>query len=448
MAISMKLPHIDKRANGRLRFRRRYPKDVVERLGEPAMQRHFRNLSGSAFQREYSGFLSEFEQIVDDARRKGTPNDLRVGTERWGEALAEAGTMLAGITGLEDDEITARGLLAEGLAQRGADPQVIRAVLAPNSGSPQATFEDAVKMYQRENLEVDDQAGFVRLERTCRRLADALGPLNQINIVKLRREHGHKFRDHLLGLTKADGEPLAIKTVEREIIIASAIITLGIRELDLEGKAANPFRNLSLPKEAARAVDKRSPLTGELIDALTVKLEAGRNRDMEGAWKLLVGTGCRLGEVAGLERGDLDLEGLTPCVHIRPNGTRRLKTDASIRSVPLVGETLEVVSKIVSTLDSDDTTPVFPRYARPRGSDALSAALNKHLRKLTSDKRYVAYGARHRLSDLLRASGAPKDVLDRILGHTLGNAGATAYGSLEVRLKVDAEWMSKALSKT
>ena len=34
MALRTKIKHIDKRANGVLRFRRRFPKDVGEALGE------------------------------------------------------------------------------------------------------------------------------------------------------------------------------------------------------------------------------------------------------------------------------------------------------------------------------------------------------------------------------------------------------------------------------
>ena len=48
MALSTKIKHVDKRPNGVLRFRRRFPKDVVEVLGEPALQVHIKNREGLA----------------------------------------------------------------------------------------------------------------------------------------------------------------------------------------------------------------------------------------------------------------------------------------------------------------------------------------------------------------------------------------------------------------
>ena len=58
----------------------------------------------------------------------------------------------------------------------------------------------------------------------------------------------------------------------------------------------------------------------------------------------------------------------------------------------------------------------------------------------------VSYGCRHRVSDKLRAVNTPAEVRDRILGHAAAGIGAGVYGSTEVRLKMDSEWMERALN--
>ncbi|WP_170446244.1 hypothetical protein [Ruegeria arenilitoris] len=68
MALQTKIKHIDKRPNGVLRFRRRFPKDVAEALGENFLQVHVRNTEGLAFHREYHAIMNEFERIVRETR--------------------------------------------------------------------------------------------------------------------------------------------------------------------------------------------------------------------------------------------------------------------------------------------------------------------------------------------------------------------------------------------
>jgi len=68
MAIVMKIKHVDELNNGVLRFRRKFPKDVAQYLGQPTLQVHIRNREGLAFQREYTAILREFDRLVADAR--------------------------------------------------------------------------------------------------------------------------------------------------------------------------------------------------------------------------------------------------------------------------------------------------------------------------------------------------------------------------------------------
>lgn len=89
---------------------------------------------------------------------------------------------------------------------------------------------------------------------------------------------------------------------------------------------------------------------------------------------------------------------------------------------------------------------LFPRYVYEGGPDAVSQALMKHLRKLTTNKRHVIYSLRHNMKDLLVSAGVPERDEHRILGHSLGGVGNRVYGEDEAKLKAATEAMTPAHS--
>lgn len=205
--------------------------------------------------------------------------DTRSTTERWHEALLKAEGLVAETTGLEDDETFARDMIAKGLAQRGkVDPLLHKALVDPTAGPPEVTLEDAAHLYAKDNGLTKDRNEMVRLERNLSRLRDTLGPLDKFPLKGLRREHGRKFMNHMLSLTKSNGEPRALSTVQREGNVITAIINHGLREYDLAADVANPFASLPWPEEDARSVDKRLPFLMPLCQPLKSARAEGRPR--------------------------------------------------------------------------------------------------------------------------------------------------------------------------
>ena len=60
---------------------------------------------------------------------------------------------------------------------------------------------------------------------------------------------------------------------------------------------------------------------------------------------------------------------------------------------------------------------LFPNYAKPRGNDSASAAVNKRLK--TWD--ITSHCFRHAMKDRLRNADVPKDIRDEIQGHGSGD---------------------------
>ncbi|MDQ2091057.1 tyrosine-type recombinase/integrase [Marimonas arenosa] len=441
--MTIKIKHVDQLKNGVLRFRRKFPKDVAEALGKPTFQVHIRNREGQAFQREYGAILRKFDGIVADTRDRLAGIDTRSPVTRWHEALLNAEGLVAEAVGLEDDEQFARHLLVKGLAQqKGIDPLLIRALKNPKAAPPRATLLDARTRYEKDRGIVGNKDEMVRSERTWRRLTEALGPLDQVSLVELRRNHGTDFKDHLLDYRKSNGEPMAIGSCKRETDIIAAAINHAFVEFDIEDKR-NPFEGLPWPKEDTRAVNKKLPLSDDLIEVVQARLDRGRTEELGSLWRLLRATGMRLGEAVGLVVKDFELAGEVPCVHVRPNVIRTLKTAASERTIPLVGRGLKVAQELVSR-DQPGNTPVFPRYARKRGADTASAALMKAVRAETKDKKMTVHGLRHRVSDDLRDAGAPVEVRHGFLGHASQAVAETTYGSPLARLKEFERWARRA----
>jgi len=432
---------------GRKRFRRRYPKATSKALGEDFFQVPMKAREGAALVAEQERLVAAFEKIVAKSRESAGQVSKK---ERWEDALKEAEAMLSAIKGglSEDDR---REVLADELHRIGADPVLVKAVAAPQSDAPPVTMLDAKEMYRRERMNgADGRNQKNRLERVCKRLEASLGPLDKLPLVKLKREHGRKLRDHMLQAPAKGkkGRLLSPSSVRRELDMISAMTKLAITEFDLQGQLVNPFEGLSVGKvdEAPQTEwERRDPLPDEVLFEMRKRLKENvRTPELGLIWRILSGTGCRGAEVVGLRVEDVQVVHKYPHIWVRWHEDRRVKTAVSNRQVPLVGDALLAATEALKLADGHHM--LFPRYAREAGPDAASQALMKHLRAVTKDPRHVVYSLRHNIKDSLVAAGVSERDENRILGHALGGLGDRVYGGGEMRLKAAYEAMEKALS--
>ncbi|WP_298912166.1 hypothetical protein [uncultured Roseobacter sp.] len=351
MALSTKIKHVDKRPNGVLRFRRRFPKDVAEMLGEPALQVHIKNRDGLAFHREYQAIMQEFDRMVSEVRSRIDGNDTRLPIERWYEALLKREKLASETIGLEEDPEFAAREIAKGLSEQpNTDPLLLKALVNPDADAPELSLQDAKMMYARDKRFPDNE--IVRLDRITRRLEEALGPLDEVTLEGLRRDHGRRYMDLMLKTTKSDGQPLSVATCSKESKIIAAMVNHAMREGDIDTK--NPFIGLPWPKDTGPKVNKKLPLPDGLIENVEERLKEGRTKELPVMWRLLKGTGMRLGEIAGLCYEDIVLDAETPHILVRPNAIRDHKTASSNRSVPLAGGTLTAAEEALEGVGSGE----------------------------------------------------------------------------------------------
>ena len=260
----------------------------------------------------------------------------------------------------------------------------------------------------------EDPSLKARIERIRKDLVIALGK-NRVEwtpLADITRADANTFRDHLL-------TRMAPNSVVRTVGVIKAAINHVIIENDLDQR--NVFQGIKI-KGAGASRDDRLPMSDAQLDNLLPEYEG--NPTAYALLLCLADTGARRAEIVGLEAQDIDLEACY--LHIRQNSLRRLKTKTSERTIPLSPRATQCLREHQG--EASGAAPLFPHYARPRGSDAASAMMMKRLRAQISDKKITMHSLRHRMKDKLRNTGCPEAISLAILGHST-NTVAANYGS-------------------
>lgn len=448
--MTVKLEHVDKTDSGGWRYRRRVPKRLVDVVGRGWFRYYFKAKTEAALVAEYPKAQAAFAKMEREGEASLSAVETQSPREAWFAAKVEADAMTAAVVGLENDEddYDRREVVAESLRGVKGKALTIAALMDPERPAPAHTLQDARNIYLRERLG-DDEDGRKRLDRVFKRVEEALGDLTKLPLSGLKREHARKVRDLMLQSEKKGGGKLSPATVERELNLVTAVVSLALREFDLAGSVANPFEKLSVGSTGKEALqnesDKRDPLPADVIKAMRERLSSGAVRlpEIGLIWRMLEGTGCRMSEVTGLLVDDVDVTGELPHLRIQWNEDRRLKTQVSIRSVPLVGDALAAAKEALEL--PREGRALFPRYSGKRGGDGASQILMKHLRTITTNPRHTNHSLRHNMKDWLVTADVPELVQNLLLGHTLGGEGNTAYGGDRAKLVVTTKALKKAL---
>jgi integrase len=346
MVATVKLKHVDKTDSG-WRYRRRVPKRLVEIVGDDWFRHYYRARTEADLVAEYPKGDAAFAKMKREAEACLGAVETQSPREAWFAAKIEADAMTAAVVGLENenDDYDRREVVAESLRGVAGKALTITALMDPERPAPAYTLQDARNIYLKERLG-NDEDGRTRLDRVFKRVEKALGDLTKMPLSELKREHAGKVRDFMLQSEKKGGGTLSPATVERELNLVSAVVSLALTEFDLDKIVANRFEGLPVTTGGKEGLqnenDKRDPLPADVIKAMRERLSSGAVRlpEIGLLWRLLEGTGCRMSEVTGLLVDDVDVTSDLPHIRIQWNEDRRLKTQVSIRSVPLVGDAL------------------------------------------------------------------------------------------------------------
>lgn len=302
-------------------------------------------------------------------------------------------------------------------------PSQVKALELFKRGAQARRLSHIFDSYKRTHPKANKENFVLKEGREWQKLVDLVG---DIPVEDLNRGHAHSFIADQLGKGNKTS------TVRRSLNSLNAILNEGIRELGL--KVVNPFAEIRIQGEGEDAKEIKVPTPEELAGIVS----KFKNDTTATALIILIqmATGARVGEISGLAVSDVVLNHAIPHLTIRPQPWRSLKTKASIREVPLVGLALEAAKTAVKLAGA--SKGLFPQYAKERGNDSASQAVNKRLAQWG----ITSHGFRHAIKDLLREVGCHKDIRDAIQGHAARDI-ADQYGKGHT-LKTMAEWLTKA----
>lgn len=463
MGICVKLNNLKDLGGGKYEFRKPYPPSLRADLGQQLRERGtFRN--DKDLVRWHTSLTDRWEKTVA-AQRALKSMPTATARQQWAAALVRADSLAAGAVGLEADE--ARAIVADTiLARYSEDPEdgepigvsaedsvTVNALRNPDAPPPEPTLRDAMMEYLKERVgdtkgrRGRNSAGSV--ERVFSYAFEALGNRADAPLSTLGNADGLRVRDFMLERGRQGGGKVKPSSVRRELNSLSAAMALAIKNFDLELKAKNIFKRIEIPGLADDdEADMRDPLPVAVIAGISERLASQKERKdsalptLRLIWRLLVGTGCRVSEIAGLRLADVELNGPTPHLRVRWNEDRRVKTRTSVRSVPLCGDAYTAAEEAVKL--AGKTNALFTRYGGPTGGNNASAALMKHINAVSSNPKHVAHSLRHNMADWLRLSEAPDRPAKLILGHSLGGVGDRIYGGKPADLRATRSAMLAA----
>lgn len=212
---------------------------------------------------------------------------------------------------------------------------------------------------------------------------------------------------------------------------------LSVIDKALETEFASPWARLNLKGTAKTKSKKRLPYPNEFVQAEILRPGALDNVNFEARmiFYCLIETGARPSEICNILPAQIHLEAELPYIDIIETDGRILKTESSVRMIPLVGVSLWAMRQVPNG---------FPSYRDKE--DSFSATMNKALRtnKLKPTPRHTVYSMRHTFQDRILAAGASDRLQTDLMGHEFGRPkygdGAELKQKLELLERIKFQW--------
>lgn len=305
-----------------------------------------------------------------------------------------------------------------------AAPRDTAAVLG-GVDQPKLTVRQAMKLYVEE-IAVDEMQGLSEAQRDNYRKVKNISAemfcavVGDKPLLDITRADALKFYKHFQERMKTEG--ISGNTANRRFGNMRKLFREYCRHMQLDLR--NPFAELSftdskilrktvLPFEPAYIRDKF--LHGDAL--------AGLNTQARQIFLVLIETGCRPSEICNLAPEQIHLKADVPHLSIVFREDRGLKTENSVRDIPLVGVALEVMK----------LAPAGFHQYRDKETN-FSNAVMKFLRsnKLLPSVNHRVYSLRHSYEKRMLEAGYDDEFRRRILGHDTnrpeyGDGGSLAW---------------------
>lgn len=342
----------------------------------------------------------------------------------------------------------------EAIMPTSTPPEVEDAVLGVVE-QPKDRYQDALRIYMEgpgKKVIADMSPNQFRIwsnipKRAIRRFVEVVGdkPLTEIS-----RSDAVAFYRFWLGKIvpdDEDSETMHPSSGNRELGELRKLYREYFSFIHNDVTRANPFSGLGFKEDGS---DPRPPFPVEWIERHFLKRGPldGMNDEARAILLAMIETGCRPSEICNLTPNAIVLDADTvPHIRIRPRkrgdrknpevkkyGPQKVKSAASVRSIPLVGVALQVFKKFPEG---------FPRYRDKTGT--ASQTINTYLEEnqLLPSPAHTLYGLRHSFEDRMKRANIDYEVRMGIFGHSVPrptygeDGGMTWRHSLLEDMKLD-----------
>ena len=329
------------------------------------------------------------------------------------------------------DEIARRVLALSKAVESEAPNAAFQAdALLGGSEQPSPSVIEALEIYF-DDIAIDEQYNKSDHQkyqwRKVKRLSisyfvEAVGDLPLADIT---REHAQKFQrywiDRMLRPKKGE-KAVTPNTANRHLGNVRVLYSAYFKHIGDETRP-NPFRNMFFKGKTrveVPAFENDWVRTRILVpDALS-----GLRPDLQLAVLLLIETGCRPSEIINLQPEDIRIDDEVPFISIKPRRKREIKTESSIREIPLVGVSLEAARRAPQG---------FPHYHDR--NELFSASVMKAFksRGFFPTPMHRVYSFRHSFEKRMQEENIDYGLRCLLMGHRTDRPAYGDGGSLSYR---------------
>ncbi|MBY4676495.1 tyrosine-type recombinase/integrase [Marinobacterium arenosum] len=397
-----------KHSDGPYYYRRRVPKDIAPKLGKTFNVIALRTRDKLLAAKRIAKLTRQDDELWYRMRNGLATNSAREAAQ----ALLESFDLEARAANEQQDREIHVDVFLESLERKvpgnehpadHLDDHELRA-LAIIQGKEEFSLSDAKQVYLKKRDGLETRADNRKLRNATDSSFDlVIGAIGDRSLKQYRRKD---VSEVIHGALVAG---LKTTTIKRRLGVVRAAVNELIKEYELDG-LRNPFADFEIPK-LGQDSDERASLNAEQVQKLRAYV-ASNNTDSANIIGMLLDTGARIAEVVGLWRDDVVLDAEVPHVVFHENPMRRLKTKASKRKIPLVGDALKAAQR---ALEKPGEDALFSRYMTQTKvkNDAASAAVNKVLKRLDCQ---TAHCMRHTMRTRLRNADVPEPRAKEIQG--------------------------------
>lgn len=295
--------------------------------------------------------------------------------------------------------------------------------------APKTTVSEALEIYFND-IAIDDQIGKSAQQKYQWRKVKQLSAAYFINVIgdkpiaDITRDDALKYhrwwKDRMLSPKKGE-KAVSPNTVNRHIGNIRLLYRVYFAHIGEEHRQ-NPFRNLFFKAKSRVEVPG---FEDEWVQSRILKpgVLLGLKWELQLITYMLIETGCRPSEIINLRPEHIHLDEEVPYISIKPSKDRQIKTESSIRDIPLVGVALEATKRAPDG---------FAHYHDR--NELFSANMMKAFRSrdLFPSSDHVIYSFRHSFEKRMQEANIDYALRCLLMGHAnsrpaYGDGGSLAY---------------------